>query len=77
MMTIEIKINERVIARAEVTNVSDLADMSDYTVSSFTAEWLGTRASARRFLIRDHKRADGAWELARRIAAEVAGEAKP
>ena len=78
MLTVEVKINGRTVARAEAANVSDLADMSDYAVwfSEAGSEVSGLpdwRAEAH---VRAHPRRQSVWSLACKIASQAAGVAQ-
>lgn len=73
MMTIEIKVNGRLIAGAKVTNVSDLADISDYHVEAVEAasEVTGLPDYHDEFPIVAHERRRSVWSLVRKVASEV------
>jgi hypothetical protein len=69
MMSIEIRINGRLVAGAIVHNRTDLDDVSDYDVRAWSGAWSQMPAALRsEFIVAGHKRAAGPWELARRIA---------
>lgn len=53
------------IGRLEIANVSQLADVSDYSVMMVEPE------RVRMVEVRGHRRADGAWPLVRRAIAAV------
>ncbi len=76
MLTIEIKLNGEPIGSATVSNISDLAEVSDYYVQwSETAEPdLGIPESAGSFLIRGHRRRQTVWALAAKVVIHVLGE---
>lgn len=69
-MTIKLEINGRQIARVDVVNVSNLAEVSDYecVVSQDDAD---APALSRRFSV-SHRRSDGALKLARKVLEVVA-----
>ena len=72
MMTIEIKINGRLVAGAIVHNQTDLEDVSDYDVRGWSGAWSQMPKALRsEFIVAGHKRAAGPWELARRIAEAI------
>lgn len=69
MMSIEIRINGRLVAGAIGHNVTDLDDVSDYDVAAWSGAWSQMPAPLRANLtVAGHKRAAGPWELVRRIA---------
>lgn len=74
MMTIELKLNERVIAKAKVLNKSNLADFSNYT---FRAESQPSPITGREYSITEgqvlnHRRKQSAWALVSKVAAQIA-----
>ena len=72
MMSIEIRINGRLVAGAIVHNQTDLEDVSDYDVRGWSGSWSQMPAAlSRQFTVTGHKRAAGPWELARRIAEAI------
>lgn len=72
MMTIEVKINGRLIALSTVRNISELADVSDYVVMSdeMEAKSLGIPHHRARFKIKGHNRNQSAWALVEKVAKE-------
>lgn len=78
MLTIEIKLNGRHIGGAQVANVSDLANLSDYEVEAVESgsDQTGLPGFYHRFRIRRHKRKQSVWALVRKVAerAEQARE---
>lgn len=73
MLTIEIRINERLIARARAANVSGLAPSSNYACIAISEASTLTGAPFRRheFDIAGHERVQTAWALVRKIAEEI------
>ncbi len=72
MLTVEVKINGRLIATAQARNLSDLADVSDYpeapsAVAGHTGLYLYNKISG-------HNRRQSSWALVRKIAALAAKE---
>lgn len=74
MLTIDLRINGRLIGSAHALNVSELAPVSDYEVTASTNPPDAEEAVTfipHRFFVRSHKRARGAWALVQRIAEEL------
>ncbi len=75
MLTIDIQLNGRRIAAAKLTNVTDLADLSDYDVVAVedAFEDAGLPASRLEFRMRNIPRLNSVWcivaAMARRAAA--------
>jgi hypothetical protein len=68
----------RIIATMEISNLSDLASISDYEVEISEAEnpLTGTPARSRTLVLRRHRRSQSIWSLiakAARGACKVAG----
>lgn len=78
MMQIDITINGRRIGAARAVQYAELAGVSDYRCkfSACTENGLLTGWSDE-FVVCDHLRSDGPWELARRIAEHVAAQKEP
>lgn len=74
MLTIEIKINGRLIGQAEITNRSGLADQSDYfcSASSEASEVAQLPGCHHTFYVRDHARKQSAWALVAKVADHAA-----
>lgn len=74
MLTIELKINGHLIASADVANVSDLADVSDYQVHAWTnsREEINIHNGVHAFKIYKHLRKQSPWALVRKVANIVA-----
>lgn len=70
MLTVEIKLNGKLIAGAKAANLSDLAPISDYAVEAVEAasEETGLQDFHRNFTVQNHKRRQSVWELVHRIA---------
>lgn len=75
MLTIEIKLNGRVVAEAAIENISDLAEVSDYRGrwAEHACPELGIEASTGAFRIRGHRRRQSAWALAAKAVEQVLG----
>lgn len=73
MLTIEVKINGRLIAKATATNDSDLADYSDYVVEAMevASPVTGLEHFETGWRIECHRRKQSAWALVERIAAAM------
>lgn len=78
MLTVEVRINERLVARAVAVNVSDLAEVSDYGVAfnEEASEVTGLPAWKADAAVRAHPRRQSVWELVWKIAAQAAGVAQ-
>lgn len=65
MLTIEVKLNGKVIANAELTNLSGLADLSDYELKWTEAGSadLGIDDVCGQATITAHRRRQSAWAL--------------
>lgn len=65
MLTIEIKLNGRIVAEAELTNRSGLAPQSDYGLRwiEYGDNELGIAADKGRVVIERHRRAQTVWAL--------------
>jgi len=74
MLTIEIKLNGRLIAGAKARNVTDLADLSDYRVEAVEDESpvTGLPSFHSTFQIDNHPRRQPVWALVTRIADAAA-----
>ena len=74
-LTIEIKINDRVIAYAAANNVSSLADISDYHVvwNEDEAAEIGIENDYGKFVIKAHNRRQSVWALAAKIVSRIVG----
>jgi hypothetical protein len=76
MLTIQVKVNGRVIAMASVRNISDLADASDYLVcwnETGCAE-TGVEDDYNKFTIKDHRRRQSAWALVAKVVCGILGQ---
>lgn len=74
MLTIEIKINGRLIAGAEIVNDSALAEYSDYIVTAMekASPETGHREDfSTGWRIECHRRRQSAWALVERVAAAM------
>jgi hypothetical protein len=72
-LTVTIKLNGKVIAGADIANISDLADVSDYLVSAYETASDVTHLPyrGRTFRVRDHQRRQSVWALVERAAAQM------
>jgi hypothetical protein len=73
MLTVEIKLNGEVIAKANVRNVSSLADVSDYQVAWYedASPDLCIDASEGLFAIKAHRRRQTAWALVAKVVVGI------
>lgn len=73
LLTIEVKLNGRIIAQATAINRSDLAEYSDYDIEAREREAvkLGVRELSERWRIEAHKRDQSCWALVERIASAM------
>lgn len=75
MLTIEVKINGRVIATASARNISNLAEVSDY-FCTWTEEGSGEAGEETdygKFQVSDHRRRQSVWALVAKIVVAVLG----
>ena len=76
MLQIEIRINDRFVAFANVENPSALADISDYAIASARTEpnpLTGSPAFMHpKIFIGDHPRRQSVWALVAKVARELA-----
>jgi len=70
VLTIEIKLNGRIIGGAKVTNISDLADVSDYEVvaAEGASEVTGLPDFREDFIVKGHERRQTVWALVSKVA---------
>lgn len=76
MLTVEVKLNGRVIAEAWLQNQSQLADASDYLLT-WTEQGEGTLAipdDSGRMVIEGHRRRQTVWALVAKAAAAILGQ---
>jgi hypothetical protein len=75
MLQIEVRINDRFVAFANVENLSALADISDYGIEARTEPNPLTGADAfmhPKIFVDDHPRRQSVWALVARVARELA-----
>lgn len=75
MIQIEIRLNDRFVAFANVENLSALADISDYGVAARTEPNPLTGADAfmhPKIFVGEHPRRQSVWSLVARVARELA-----
>lgn len=73
MLTVEVKVNGRVIATASARNISDLAEVSTY-FCTWTEEGSGETGEAQdygKFQISDHRRRQSVWALVAKVVVAV------
>jgi hypothetical protein len=75
MLTVEVKLNGRVIALASARNISDLAEVSDYvcTWTEEGSEVTGEETDYGKFQIKGHRRRQSVWALVAKIVLAVLG----
>ena len=76
-LRIHVEINGRVVGRAVVGNVSQLADISDYDVfwSEEASEVSGLAERAGTASVEGHPRRQSVWALVEKVAGIAKGEA--
>lgn len=76
MLTIEVKLNGRLIAHAAARNISELADISDYHVTWHEAACpeLGIEEDFHKFTIQGHRRCQTAWALVAKVVMRILGQ---
>ena len=76
MLTIDIKLNGRTIAQADLTNLSGLADVSAYDLlwDEDAAPDLCIPESQGRALIKDHNRRQSVWALVAKAVVVILGQ---
>lgn len=79
MLTIEVKVNGRIVGKATAVREGGDKEFGDYSVSCLTPPHpLEPVPERQRFDIHDHRRRDGAWSLALKIVEVLTshGEAR-
>ena len=73
MLTIEIKANDKTIAKAALINISDLADTSDYRLHWVEAAGpvLGIEQAHGKATIKDHRRRQSVWALVAKATVAI------
>lgn len=76
MITITVSVDDKIIATATASNISDLAKISDYSVETHERGYppLGIPELNRGGLVRGHKRSSSVWHLVRKIAVLAVGD---
>lgn len=76
MLTIEIKLNGDTIATAELENLSDLADVSNYALSWEEREEIDLNIpwDSGELKIESHRRRQTVWALVAKTAAAILGQ---
>lgn len=76
MLTITVSVNDTTIAKATASNISDLAEISDYHVETYERDYppLGIPESRSGGLVRGHPRSTSVWNLVRKIALIATGD---
>jgi len=74
MLTIDVKINGRLISTARILNISGLADVSDYAckVESEPSKFTGLDHQSHAFQVNHHHREQSAWALVAEVAQRAA-----
>lgn len=70
MMTVEVKINGRIVASAEIANMSRLGSISDYhvVVKEEASDQTGMDDAMRSFAVNKHSRKQSVWKLVEKVA---------
>ncbi len=78
MITITVSVDDKIIATASASNISDLAKISDYSVETHERGYppLGIPELKRGGLVRGHQRDTSVWHLVRKIAVLAAGDGR-
>jgi hypothetical protein len=77
-LTVSLLLNGQEIGRATVSNISDLAPVSDYVVQASTGASAFSGATRyHEFNVFQHNRRQTAWALAERVCAEIAARECP
>lgn len=73
MLTVEVKLNGKVVAFATIRNVTHLRDISDYEVSwgEDAAPEIGVEHTGGNFEIKGHRRRQTAWALVAKVVVGV------
>lgn len=76
MLTIEVKLNGRLVGYAKLVNQTNLSEISDYSLewSEAGGDFLLEGKAAGRAIITGHRRKSGAWALVARAAAAILGQ---
>ena len=76
MLTIEVKVNGRLVGRAQLITRTNLSEVSDYSLewSEAGGDVLLDGKAHGRTVIRDHRRKSGCWVLVARAAAAILGQ---
>ncbi len=73
MMTVEVKINGQLIARAHVQNLTQLSEVSDYAADWYQAGYprLSIPEARGMMKIAGHRRSHGVWPLVARVVLGI------
>ncbi len=76
MLTVEVKLNGKIVAEVALQNESGLADVSTYFCrwEEEACEELGIPAASGRFMIKRHARRQSAWALVARAVVAILGD---
>lgn len=76
MLTITVSVDDKIIATATASNISDLAKISDYSVETHERGYppLNIPERKRGGLVRGHQRDTSVWHLVRKIAVLAVGD---
>lgn len=79
MLTVEVKLNGKVVAEVALQNESGLDDVSTYFCrwEEDACDELGIPAASGCFLIKRHARRQSAWALVARAVVEILGQMPP
>ena len=76
MLTIDVKVNGELIAQAQLVNVSELADISDYRMvwTEHAEPTLGIGGHGSSATITGHRRHQSVWALVAKASVEIIGQ---
>ena len=76
MLTIDIRLNGKTIAQAELFNISGLADVSDYRLEwlEYSAPEVGITGTRGHTAILGHRRRQSVWALVGKTVVAILGQ---
>lgn len=76
MLTIEIKLNGRIVAEAELTNRTGLSPVSDYSLrwTEYSIDETGIAANRGTTVIERHRRKASVWALVAKATVKILGQ---